>query len=288
MLFKNVVGGGSYSLCMDFTDSTVRVRTASSVPVWRWVSSLSILGNIGLNYWANAHPFNGQTMGVVSAKYPTLLTPAGYAFSIWGVIFLALSIYAVWQLLPAQRHTYLPSSIARPLTVASVATAAWVVLFAYEQIALSVLAMLIILAALILTYGRARKQVQSQKVPSWTSMPFALYLGWISVATVINVTIGVRHLIWQTETNVSVMLTLLLLGAIVGLALTISSLFRELVFPLVVVWALLAIWVAQRTAYPELGWAALAGAGIVAVAGGWLGSRKSRRRTKAYKAALLK
>ncbi|TGE26216.1 tryptophan-rich sensory protein [Hymenobacter metallicola] len=265
---------------MNSSASATQVREYAPVSAWRWLASLSILGNIGLNYWANAHPFNGQTMGAVSAKYPTMLTPAGYAFSIWGVIFLALTVYAVWQLLPAQRATSLPGTLARPLTLASVATASWVVLFAYELIELSVLAMLVLLGSLILTYGRARKQTLAHKVPRWVSIPFALYLGWISVATVLNVTIGLRELGWQTETNIAVLLTLLLLAVVVGLALVVSKVFRELVFPAVVVWALVAIWVAQRGAYPELGWAALVGAGVVAVGGTWLGLRRSRRRTR--------
>ena len=102
--------------------------------LWRWLTALAIVGNIALNYYANVHPFAGRTNAAVSAKYPTLLTPAGYAFSIWGLIFLSLIIYAVWQLLPAQRRISLPDALAKPLTLASIATGAWVVLFAYEMI----------------------------------------------------------------------------------------------------------------------------------------------------------
>ncbi|UOQ73844.1 tryptophan-rich sensory protein [Hymenobacter cellulosilyticus] len=237
----------------------MRVSSRFTLSTWRCLAALSIVGNIGLNYWANAHPFNGQTMGAVSAQYPTLLTPAGYAFSIWGLIFLALAGYAVWQLLPAQRNLYLPGYISRPLTVASVATAAWVVLFAYELIEISALVMLIILGTLIMVYGRARRLVLERKAPRWSSIPFSLYLGWISVATVINVTIGLQQHLWRADTGISVMLTLLLLAAVVGIGLAVSSAFRDSVFPLVVAWALLGIWVAQRASYPELGWAALAG-----------------------------
>ncbi|TGE20290.1 tryptophan-rich sensory protein [Hymenobacter aquaticus] len=263
---------------MELSNSTVRVRSHTPVSAWRWLTTLSILGNIGLNYWANARPFNGQTMGMVSEQYPTLLTPAGYAFSIWGLIFLTLTIYAAWQLLPAQRQTSLPDAIARPLTLASVATALWVVLFAYELIEMSVVTMLVILLALMLTYGRVRRYVQARKVPRWVSVPFSLYLGWISVATVINVTIGLRELGVQTDLNISVLLTLLLLAVVVGLALTISNVFRDLVYPAVVVWALVAIWAAQRMEYPELGWAALGGAVVVLAGSIGLALRKSRRR----------
>jgi len=244
---------------------------------WRWLAALSVVGNIGLNYWANTHPFNGRTMGTVSATYPTLLTPAGYAFSIWGLIFLALTVYAVWQLLPAQQTVQLPDAVARPLTLASVATAAWVVLFAYELLAVSVLVMLLILGALIVAFGRVRRRVRAALAPRWVSVPFALYLGWISVASVINITIGLRALGWQTPDNVSVLLTFGLLAVVVALGLIVGSVFRSAVYPLVVAWALVAIWVAQRGGtYPELAWVALVGAGVVALGGVGLSLRPHR------------
>ncbi|UOG75507.1 hypothetical protein MTX78_02665 [Hymenobacter tibetensis] len=251
---------------------------ADSAPsrLWRWLAAISVLGNIALNYYSNAFPFNGQSMGTVSAKYPTLLTPAGYAFSIWGLIFLALTVYVVWQLLPAQRTSILPDAVAQPLTLASVATASWVVLFAYEQLLLSLLVMLLILGSLIIAYGRARRLVLADAAPRWTSLPFALYLGWISVAATINSIIGLQRIGWQPALNLSMLLGLLLLAVVVGLGLLISREFREVAFPLVVAWALVAIWVAQRYAYPELGWAALIGAGIVALGGLVLASGRGR------------
>ncbi|QDA59677.1 hypothetical protein [Hymenobacter jejuensis] len=264
---------------MATTASSVSYTSASApARVWRWLAAATVIGNIVLNYWSNARPFNGQSMGYVSGKYPTLLTPAGYAFSIWGLIFLSLTIYAVWQLLPAQRQLSLPDAVAKPLTVASVATAAWVVLFAYELIVPSVLVMLLILGALIMVYGRARRRVLQETAPRWTSLPFALYLGWISVASVINVTIGLRQLGWQPALNISIILTLALFAVVVALGLIISNTFREIAYPLVIAWALVAIWVSQRGAYPELGWAALAGAAVVAVGGVLLGLKKYRVR----------
>ena len=246
--------------------------------LWRWLAALAILGNIILNYYSNTHPFKGQTMGVVSAKYPTLLTPAGYAFSIWGLIFLGLVVYAVWQLLPAQQQLSLPDAVAKPLTLASVATGTWVVLFAYELILPSVGVMLLILGCLITAYGRVRRRIFADAAPALVGAPFSLYLGWISVATVINVTIGLRQLGWQASEGASVVLTLGLLFVIVALALIISRLFRDMVFPLVVSWALVAIWVVRLREVPELGWAALAGAAVAAI-GGIVLSRVGDRKT---------
>ncbi|OGX91513.1 tryptophan-rich sensory protein [Hymenobacter coccineus] len=244
---------------------------------WRWLAAVAIFGNIFLNYYSNTHPLNGQTMGTVSAKYPTLLTPAGYAFSIWGLIFLGLTIYAVWQLLPSQCLLSLPDALAKPLALANVATGAWVVLFAYELILPSVGVMLVILGTLVAAYGRARRRVLAQAAPAWASLPVALYLGWISVASVINVTIGLQQLGWRPVQGGAIVLALSMLVIVVALALLISRVFQEVAFPLVIAWALVAIWVVRLREVPELGWAALAGAAVAAL-GGFAVSRVGRRR----------
>ena len=245
---------------------------------WRWLTALAIFGNIFLNYYSNTHPFAGQTMGVVSAKYPTLLTPAGYAFSIWGLIFIALAVYAVWQLLPGQRKISLPDALAKPLTLASIATGIWVVLFAYELILPSVGMMLLILGSLIVAYGRTRRRIFAEAAPALAGVPFSLYLGWISVASVINIIIGLRQLGWQAAEGVSVTLTLGLIFIVVTLGLIMSRVFRDMLFPLVVAWALVAIWVVRLREVPELGWAALIGATLVAI-GGVILSRLGGRKT---------
>ncbi|MBW3129808.1 hypothetical protein [Hymenobacter profundi] len=256
--------------------STPLTSPESALPgrLWRWAAAASIVGNIALNYVSQAYPFNGQTNGAVSGKYPTLLTPAGYAFSIWGLTFLSLLVYAIWQLLPAQRRNLLPDAVALPLTLANVLTGLWLVVFAYERLALSALVMLGILISLILVYGRARTLVLAGESAMLSSLPFALFLGWISVATVINVTLGLWSWGWHGEENVRVLLTALLLAIVVALGLLVAYAFREVAFPLVAAWALVAIGVARQSAYPELMWLAWGGAGIVAVGGILLSRRR--------------
>lgn len=241
---------------------------------WRWLAAASIVGNIALNYVSQAYPFNGQTNADVSGKYPTLLTPAGYAFSIWGLIFLSLLVYAGWQLLPSQRRNPLPDAVALPLTVANLLTGLWLVLFAYERLALSALVMLGILVCLILVYGRARELVLAAESPVLSSLPFALFLGWISVATLISVTLGLWSWGWHGEENVRVLLTALLLAVVVALGLLVAHAFREMAFPLVMAWALVAIGVARQSAYLELMWLAWGGAVVVTVGGILLARRR--------------
>jgi hypothetical protein len=246
--------------------------------LWRWLTALTIVGAVLVNVYSTIRPFAGQSQAVVSAKYPTLLTPAGYAFSIWGVIFLGLIGYAVWQLLPAARQLSLPDALAKPLILACLGIAAWVVVFAHELILPSAGVMLLILGSLIVAYGRTRRRIFAGAAPALAGVPFSLFLGWISVAAVINFTIALRQLGWQPAEGAAVTLSLGLIVVIVGLGLLISRVFRDMVFPLVVAWALVWVWVARLREIPELGWAALAGATVVAI-GGFVLSRLGGRKT---------
>ena len=266
------------SLTATAPDHYATPRHSAAGLAWRWLTALAIVGTIAVNAYSVMRPFAGQTQAVVSAKYPTLLTPAGPAFSIWGMIFLALLLYAGWQLLPGQRQLSLPDALAKPLTVVSLGLGGWVVAFAYELIVPSAGIMLLVLAAAAAVYGRARRRIFAEAAPALAGVPFSLLLGWLSVAAVINFTIAIRALGWQTAEGASVTLTLGLIAAVVGLALLMSRVFRDRVFPLVVAWALVWVWVARLREVPELGWAALIGATVVAIGGfvlARLGSRKT-------------
>lgn len=249
---------------------------------WRWAASAAIVGNIATNYVSQRFPFNGQTNAQVSYKYPTILTPAGYAFSIWGLIFLSLLAYAVWQLLPAARRSPLPDAIARLLVFVNLVTALWLPVFAYELLLPSLLVMLLILGSLAIVYGRARLFVRRNEAPWWTSIPFGLYLGWISVATVVNATVALGAT-WQPGPDISLQLAIVLVGIVAGLALNVTRQFRELAYPAAVAWGLAGIWAARRVEEDTLvlAWMALAAAGVVALLGlalAWWGRKGEGRR----------
>ncbi|MCA8832128.1 hypothetical protein [Hymenobacter pini] len=233
---------------------------------WRWAASAAIVQNIALNYVSQRFPFNGQTNAQVSYKYPTPLTPAGYAFSIWGLIFLSLLAYAVWQLLPAQRRNPLPDAVARPVVLVNLLTGLWLVVFAYELLVPSALVMLGILAGLAVVYGRVRHFSRRGEVPVWVNLPFGLFMGWISVALVVNLTLalGTR---WEVSEAKSIEIAIILVGITAGLALNVTKRFRELAYPAAVTWGLVGIWAARRGT-PDtlvLAWMALAAAVLVAV-----------------------
>ena len=138
--------------------------------------------------------------------------------------------------------------------------------------------MLLILAATAMAYGRTRRRIFADAAPRLAGVPFSLLLGWLSVAAVINFTIAIRTLGWQTADGASITLTLGLIVAVVALGLLMSRVFRDMVFPVVIAWALVWIWVARLREIPELGWAALIGATVVIIAGPLL-SRLGGRKT---------
>ena len=158
-----------------------------------------VISTIVINGLANALPLNGQTTGEISDRFDVFFVPAGYVFSIWGLIYLGLGAYAIYQAIPAQSDNRRLRRIGVPFTIASLANIAWIFLWHYEQFPLTLVAMLTLLVSLIVTY--LRLDISRAKVTTaerWTvDVPFSIYLGWITVATIANVTSLLEYLNWS-------------------------------------------------------------------------------------------
>lgn len=246
---------------------------------WRWALPVAVLACLYVNYLYNANPPAGAlSNGEMSARHPTLLTPAGYAFSIWGVIFLGLVVYTVWQWLPAQRGARLPLAINSLLTRAVVITAAWTLVFSYEIIGMSLTVMLMLLLLLAQTYGRARQLVLMQVAPGWPVWFLSFYLGWIVLATVLNFIFGLRDgfgLHWSAEASLVGCYALLLIAVVLGLGLAWRA--HDVRLPLPIAWGLIGTWVAQRASQPGLAMAALAAASVLLLGAAVVGWRRSQQ-----------
>ncbi|MDX1417437.1 MAG: hypothetical protein R3293_24750 [Candidatus Promineifilaceae bacterium] len=215
---------------------------------WRQVSVLfAVAVTIAVNILANALPINGQTTGEISDSFDVFFVPAGYVFSIWGLIYLGLIAYAIYQLLPAQKENSNLMRISSPFIVSSLANIAWIFLWHYEMFALSVLVMTILLVSLILIYLRldiGRMQVSTGM--RWlVHLPFSIYLGWITVATIANVTALLAHWNWSgwglsPEMWTVIMLTI---AAIVGGLVSFTR--GDIAYAAVLVWAFIGIAVKQ-------------------------------------------
>jgi tryptophan-rich sensory protein len=112
---------------------------------------LAALLTIVFNGLANALPLNGQTTGEISDRFQVYFTPAGYVFAIWGLIYIGIIVFAVYQARPSQRENRRLQALSYWFVLASAANIAWLFLWHYEQFPLTLVAMLILLAALIMS-----------------------------------------------------------------------------------------------------------------------------------------
>ena len=227
---------------------------------------LAVVATVVLNGLANALPLNGLTTGEISDRFQVYFVPAGYVFSIWGLIYLALAAYAVYQALPAQRENARLGRIGYLFVLSCLANVTWLFLWHYEQFAWTVVAMIGLLLSLIAIYlrlGIGRTQVPPAE--RWlVHVPFSIYLGWITVATVANVTSLLDHVNWGgwgIQPAVWAVL-MLVVGAAIASAVGLTR--GDVAYMLVIVWAFVGIAV-KHAATPLVATAAWAATGIVAV-----------------------
>jgi len=204
-------------------------------------------GTVAVNALANIIPINNITTGEVSDVYPNLFTPAGLTFSIWGLIYVLLGIFAVYQLMPSFRRdpqkAELIQKIGPLFFISCLANSGWIFAWHYQNIPLSLVLMLVLLASLLAIYLRLGigKTELTRAGRYLVHLPFSIYLGWITVATIANVTIMLVDLNWGAfglgEPFWAA--AVIIVGTIIGLSMLFSR--RDVYYALVVNWALLGI-----------------------------------------------
>lgn len=208
---------------------------------------VSLIITVVINGLANALPLNGITTGEISDSFKVFFVPAGYVFSIWGLIYLALFAYAIFQALPAQRENPGLQATGWLFVLSSLANSVWIFFWHYGYYALSVLAMLTVLGSLVGIYlrlGIGKTAVSSSE--RWlVHVPFSIYLGWITVATVANITVLLDYINWSGWGISPEVWTIIMLAVatVVGLLMAVTR--RDLAYLLVLVWAFAGIGVKQ-------------------------------------------
>lgn len=225
---------------------------------------LTTLFALALNGAANALPLNGRSTGEISDSFNVLFVPAGYVFSIWGVIYLGLLAYTIYQALPSQRQNPLLQRTGGWVALSSIFNGAWIFFWHYGYYAVTLGVMLALLASLLVVYLRLGiGQRRFSTLEKWTlSIPISIYLGWITVATIANATSLFSYLGWTGWGVSPTAWTLILLaaGVIIGgfMAFTRS----DIAYLLVLVWAFAGISV-RWASLPVLNIAGYAAAGLV-------------------------
>jgi hypothetical protein len=204
-----------------------------------------------LNALATTLPLGGRTTAEISDSFNILFVPAGYVFSIWGLIYLALIGFAVFQALPAQQNNRAVRATGGWFAVTCVANALWILLWQYGYYPLTLVMMLTLLASLIVIYRRLAALGNPDTATRWlVHFPFSLYLGWISVATVANASAVFVDLGWDGSPLSPVAWTVVMIGVAATLSLLLSYRHRDLAYSGVIVWALVGILLKQMAYAP--------------------------------------
>lgn len=200
-----------------------------------------------INVLSNTLPINGQTMPEISARYPALFTPAGFTFSIWGVIYLALLLFVFWQALPAQRNNALLTRVGPWFKLNCAANATWLIAWHYDLIAVSVGIMLVILTTLIIIYRNLITAVEDASLVQRVALhgPFSLYTGWVTLATIANISVLQNAMALDDALLPAVAWTLTKLALAGAIGATMALRFRDPVFVLVIAWGAWGIAVKQ-------------------------------------------
>lgn len=198
---------------------------------------------IMFNIIANALPLNGLNTGEISDRFKIFFVPAGYVFSIWGLIYLGLIAYAIYQVLPAQRENPRLRSIGYLFILSCAANIAWLYMWHYEIFAFTLVAMGVLLVTLISIYLRldiGRGEIS--KVEKWAvHIPFSIYLGWITVAAIANATQLLYYLDWNGWGISPEIWTVIMLAAGVIISALMSITRADVAYSLVLVWAYIGI-----------------------------------------------
>ena len=214
------------------------------------LSILNILGFLGVvivNALAVTLPINNKTTEQLSDQYPNLFVPAGLTFSIWGVIYILLAIFVIYGLIIAFRKDTQKLSFIENIGIlffiSCLANIGWIFAWHYEILPLSLVLMLLLLGSLITIYLRLRiGKSDSTRIEKYlVHLPFSVYLGWITIATIANVTALLVDVNWNTFGLGEQFWAVAVI--IVGIAIALSILFtrKDVFYCLVVDWALLGI-----------------------------------------------
>lgn len=216
---------------------------------------LSTFGVIMMNWFAVGGYIGGVTPEVISDKYPTFLTPAGYAFTIWGWIYAGLIIFSIYQLLPKTKEKF---AKIRSLYIASCfINCLWIYVWHNDLIAVSLLVILSLLAILATINLKLERENNL-----FARLVFGTYFGWVSVASVVNAAVLLRSLGFRLEDSVEIWLAAAVIVIVTIIGVLVRHKLPNIAYPLAIGWAITGIAVNQSGKTPIV---LAAGIGLVAL-----------------------
>ena len=204
---------------------------------------ISTLVTLTVNGLANALPLNGLGTGEISDRFQVYFVPAGYVFSIWGLIYLGLLAFTIFQALPTQRENPRLARIGWAVVIGNLANATWIFFWHYLLFPLSLLAMVILLATLLFIYTRLEIGITNVgKLERWlVNIPFSVYLGWITVATIANTADVLDFVKWGQFGISDEAWMVIILVVVTAIAWIMSLTRKDIAYLSVLLWALAGI-----------------------------------------------
>jgi hypothetical protein len=207
------------------------------------VTFLAALATIVVNILANALPFNGLNTGEISDRFAIYFVPAGYVFAIWGLIYIGWLVYAVYQLLPARSQDPVLAKIAPWFWLSSLGNISWIFMWHYEVFSVTLVFMTLILVSLLVIY---RNLADAKGYTKWlVKLPFSVYLGWISVATIANVSQFLFYRDWSGWGIAPQSWAVVMIGIASLLGILMAWTENDTPYGLVLIWAFIGITVSQ-------------------------------------------
>jgi hypothetical protein len=191
----------------------------------------------------------------VTRVYSSLFNPASYTFSIWGLIYLSLLTYSVIQLLPSNRHIKVYDRIAIPLIFVNIFAMLWIYFFVTDNMLLSMAVITLMLLISMILFNFAVDTSEKRDTSIWIQVPFSLLFGWLTLAAIVNLSIWLYAEGFDFAARTPAFIYLLIvIAAMIGFYVSIQKM--NFIYPLVISWGLLGIWMARKNNYEEIGFIA--------------------------------
>jgi len=218
--------------------------SAQNPSLLKWANILAFILTVLVNGLAGSTTIlGGKDTAEISDANPTLITPAGYVFSIWGVIYILLGIFVVFQALSDEKGKDYKRSIGWLFVFSSILNIVWLLLWQFEYLSLSSVVMFLLLASLISIYLRldiGKSKVGFREKLS-VHVPFSTYLGWITIASIANVAVTLVSVNWDAfGINPEIWATLIIIVAL-SITMLVLATRKDIAYGLVIVWALAGI-----------------------------------------------
>jgi benzodiazapine receptor len=210
----------------------------------KWLNIIAFIMTVIVNSLAGSTTLiGGVNTAYISDSNPTLITPAGYVFSIWGIIYVLLAVFVIYQALPSQEEKEFRRKIGWLFVLSCVFNIVWLFLWQYELLAVSVLVMFLLLVSLILIYLRLDigKAIVPMRERLAVHLPFSVYLGWITIATIVNVSAALVSSGWDGAgiSQETWAIVIVIVASIITILVIVTR--RDIAYGLVVIWALVGI-----------------------------------------------